>query len=309
MKAAQINAYGDASVITLQDIPTPKVTDDHVVVEVHAASINPFDSKLRSGAMKDLIPLNFPFTLGGDIAGVVTQVGANVTTVAAGDKVYGQAIALGSGSGAFAEYALAPAKSIAKIPHNLSFQEAASLPLAGVSALQALVDHAKLQKDQKVLITGGAGGIGLIAIHIAKHLGAHITTTASAQDRDFIKTLGADEVLDYRTTLLNTLPQDFDVVLNTAETDTTQLATLLKPGGHLVSLLGVDAATAKLASITATAQMTNVTTASLDSLRQLIETGAVTPHISHSFPLSDIAEAFTFKETQHTIGKVVISIR
>ena len=309
MKAAQINTYGDASVITLQEIDMPETTDDTVVVEVHAASINPFDSKLRSGAMKDFIPLTFPFTLGGDIAGIVTQPGANVSGLAVGDKVYGQAIAISGGSGAFAEYALAPTRSIAKMPSNLNFQEAASLPLAGVSALQALVDHIKLQSGQKILITGGSGGIGIIAIQIAKHLGAHVTTTVNAQDIAFAKTLGADEALDYKATNLDSLPQDFDAVLNTAMANTSALSTLLKPGGHLVSLLGVDDASASSSTITATPQMTSVTATALESLRQLIESGAVTPHIGHSFPLSQTAEAFQFKETQHTVGKIVITIR
>lgn len=309
MKAAQINTYGDASVITLKDVDMPEATADTVVIEVHAASINPFDSKLRSGAMKDFIPLTFPFTLGGDIAGVVTQVGNNVSSFAVGDKVYGQAIAISGGSGAFAEYALAPTKSIAKMPNNLNFEEAASLPLAGVSALQALVDHIQLQSGQKILITGGSGGIGIVAIQIAKHLGAHVTTTVNAQDISFAKALGADEALDYKTTNLDSLPQDFDAVLNTAMTDTSPLSTLLKPGGHLVSLLGVDGATASSSTITATPQMTSVTAAALESLGQLVGSGVVTPHIGRSFPLSQTAEAFQFKETQHTVGKVVVTIR
>lgn len=309
MKAAQINDYGDASAITLQDVATPEVTDDHVIVEVHAASINPFDGKLRSGAMKDFIPITFPFTLGGDIAGIVTQVGANVTNISVGDKIYGQAAAISGGSGAFAEYALAPTKSIAKMPSTLSFEEAASLPLASISALQALTDHIKLQSGQKILITGGTGGIGIAAIQIAKHLGAHITTTVSSHDVEFAKNLGADEVFDYKTAALDTLEHNFDAILNTAEADTSKLATLLKPGGQLVSLIGVDDATANSPAITATAQMTHVTAAALDNLRQLVEAGAVTPHISRSFTLASTADAFQFKETQHTVGKVVITIR
>ncbi|MBI2034279.1 MAG: NADP-dependent oxidoreductase [Candidatus Levybacteria bacterium] len=200
MKAAQYSTYGGAEVIEINNNavkPTPQ--EGQVLVEVHAASINPFDWKLRAGYMKDMIPLSFPVTIGGDFAGIVVQAGPprvdERQRVEAGDAVYGQALIINGGSGSLAEFAVANLKNIAAKPKNVTFEEAAALPLVGSSAVQALEDHIKLQKNQRILIHGGAGGIGHIAIQIAKYLGAFVATTVSSDDVDFVKKLGADEII------------------------------------------------------------------------------------------------------------------
>lgn len=310
MKAAQINDYGDPTAIHIQETPTPTIKENHVLVEVYASSLNPFDSKLRSGAMRQMIPLTFPFTLGGDIAGVVTEVGAGVEGITVGDKVYGQANALTGASGALAEYALTPANTIAKLPKNLDFSAAASLPLAGVSALQALTSHINLQAGQKILITGGAGGIGTIAIQIAKYLGAIVVATANSQDADLLQRLGADEIIDYKTTDIASLPHDFDAVLNNAgPEEANQALSILKPGGVVVSLTGVDEAKAASLGVRAVSQMTTVTTEALNALSKLIGEAIVTPQITQIYPFEQIVHAFQTKESTHTTGKTVITIR
>lgn len=197
MKAAQINAYGGSEVVEMNgQAPTPAVVDGSMLVEVHAAGVNPVDWKIREGYMQKMVPLKFPATLGGDFSGVVMEVGNTVSAFQPGDEVYGQAIIVGSGSGSFAEFVSANAGSAAQKPKTVNHTEAAALPLAGVSALQALTEHMSLFKGQKILIHGGAGGIGTIAVQLAKHLGAYVATTAAGGDATYGKELGADEVID-----------------------------------------------------------------------------------------------------------------
>ena len=190
MKAAQIKEYGDPSVVEIVEIDRPTAGEGQVLIEVHASSLNPVDSAIRSGYMHQMMPLQFPTTLGGDVAGVVTDVGAGAEGLKVGDRVYGQANAAFGNSGAFAEYAVTAAGQVAAAPKNLSLSEAASLPLVGVSAVQALTEHIKLEAGQKILITGGSGGIGTLAIQIAKALGAYVATTATGEGLEIAKELG-----------------------------------------------------------------------------------------------------------------------
>lgn len=310
MKAAQISEYGDASVVKINEVDKPEAGEGKVLVEVKASSLNPFDSKLREGYMKDSIPLKFPATLGGDIAGVVAEVGEGVTGFAAGDKVYGQAAVVAGNSGAFAEYAVTKASQIAKSPTNLDFEEAASLPLVGVSALQALTEHINLQSGQKILIHGGSGGIGSVATQIAKHLGAYVATTAPAEAADFVKNLGADEVIDYKAQDFITLVRDYDAVFDTVGGEVFEKSLdVLKQGGVAVSMIAsADEAAAKQRGVTAMTQGTKVTAERLEKLAKLVEDGVVTPQVSKVFPLDQIKEAFEFREGQSFTGKVVIKI-
>ena len=310
MKAAQINAYGDPSVVEINEINTPQVGEGQVLVEVHASSLNPFDSKLRAGDMKEMISLQFPVTLGGDIAGVVTQVSEGVTSVAVGDKVYGQANVAAGSSGAFAEYAATAAKYIAKAPANLDFEQAASLPLVGVSALQALKHHLNLQDGQKIFIHGGAGGIGTVAIQIASHLGAYVATTATGDNIEYVKQLGADEVIDYTTQDFAELLSEYDAVFDTVGGDDfSKSFTVLKQGGAAVSMIAQpDEAKASERGITAMMQSTHVTTDALNELTMLVENGVVTPQIGKVFPFAQIREAFEARETGDIRGKVVIKV-
>ncbi len=311
MKAARIHEYGDPSVIKIQDIATPSVNDGKVLVEVHAASLNPFDTSVRSGRMKDAIPLQFPATLGGDIAGVVTGVGAGVSNVATGDKVYGQANVVAGNSGAFAEYALTGANQVALMPSNLDFQSAASLPLVGLSALQSLVTHINLQPGQKLFIHGGAGGIGTIAIQLAKHLGATVATTATGEAMGKAQSLGADQVIDYKAEDFSTILTEFDAVFDTVGgNDFTQALKILRRGGIAVSMIAqADQGVAAERGVTAITQATKTTSQALDQLRELVESGAIKPQVSKVFPLNDVAQAFRVRESGGVSGKVVLAIR
>jgi len=308
MKAAQINEYGDASVVTVREVEKPFASEGKVLIEVHASSINPYDITVRSGRAGSLA---LPITLGGDVAGVVSEVGEGVTGIAVGDKVYGQAAVVAGNSGAFAEYAATAAGQVAKAPANLDFKEAASLPLVGVSALQAITGHIKLATGQKILITGGAGGIGSIAVQIAKHIGAHVVTTATGEGLELAKKLGADEVNDYKTSDVSGLPHDFDAVFDTVGGENfDNTLHVLKKGGIAVSMIGTPNETlAKELEVTAMMQMTRVTTEALSTLRELVESGVVTPQVGAVFALEDIVKAFEAKEKGDTAGKIVIEIQ
>jgi alcohol dehydrogenase len=312
MKAAQINAYGGADVIEINDSaekPSPK--DEQVLVEVHASSVNTIDGKIRASSLQQFLKLQFPVTLGGDIAGVVAEVGNGVSDVAAGDKVYGQASVFREGSGALAEFAATKADQIAKMPSNINFEEAAALPLTGVSALQALEQHIQLQKGQKILIHGGAGGIGSIAIQIAKHIGAYVATTASAESKQFVTELGADEVIDYKSQKFEDIIKDFDAVFDTVGGETNKKSyQVLKKGGILVSMgEQTDQALERQYDVTAITQMTHVSTEALEKLAKLVEEGIVKTLIDKTFPLEQTQEAFTTQEDGGVKGKVVITIK
>ena len=194
----QIRKYGGNEVLEVSDIPKSKPGKNQVLVAVHAASVNPFDLAVRSGGMRSVSSLQLPFTLGGDFAGVVSETGEDVVDFKIGDEVYGSAIVFGSGSGAFAQEVSVNIANCALKPKGVNMQEAAALPLVGSSAVQALEEHIKLKNNQKILIHGGAGGIGHIAIQLAKSKGAYVAATVGDKDREFVERLGADEVIDYK---------------------------------------------------------------------------------------------------------------
>lgn len=309
MKAAQINQYGDPSVIEINDIEMPIVAPGKVLVEIHASSINPFDGKLRSGMMKDFITLTFPVTLGGDFSGAVREVGQGVEDFAVGDKVYGQAAAKAN-SGAFAEFATTAAKQVAKMPSNLDFKQAASLPLVGSSALQALTEHIALQKGQKLFITGGSGGIGTVAIQIAKHIGAYVTTSDTGDGLEKAKQLGADQVIDYKTQDFTELLHDYDAVYDLVGAEFDKTLHALKSGGVAVSMVAQPNETlADELGVRAYHQQTKITTERLTALAELVEQGVVQPQVDTVYPLDNIIEAFQAKESGGIVGKVVIAIR
>lgn len=307
MKAAQYSKHGDSSVIEINEVPISQAKDGQLLVEVHAASINPFDYKVRLGYIPGM-PKTFPVTIGGDFSGIIKETTGDFKE---GDKVYGQAGFYNGGSGSMAEYVLAPLTTVYAMPKNLSFEEAASLPLAAVSALQALEEHIKLQTGQKILITGGAGGIGSFAIQIAKAIGAYVATTVSPDDVAFAKSLGADEVLDYRTQNVADILSDYDAVFNTAGEKTwDDVIRILKKGGVIVSMNGQpNPQLAQERGITSIGQGTQSSPEKLKRLNELVETGKITPHIDKVFPLLQTREAFVYQETQSPRGKVVVKIR
>lgn len=307
MKAAQITQYGDASAVNVVEVDKPIAQEGQVVVEVHASSLNPFDSAVRAGYMQEMVALQLPVTLGGDIAGKVVEVGEGVDSIVVGDTVYGQANVVAGNSGAFAEYAATAAAQVAKVPSNVSIQKAGSLPLVGVSALQALTEHIGLKSGQKILITGGAGGIGQIAIQIAKHLGAYVATTATGEGVETVKALGADEVFDYKTQDYTESLSNYDAAFDTVGGEELQrIVTALKDGGIAVSMAGQPEEKEGVSSI---AQMTQVTTDKLDKLRELVEAGTVKPSVGKVFSLDEIQDAFTARESGTVSGKVVLKIK
>jgi alcohol dehydrogenase len=223
MKSAQINQYGGSEVIEInQSTSEPTVSSGKVLVTIKAAGVNPADWKIREGGLQQLISLQFPSTLGMDFSGVIKQVGEGVipSEFKQGDEVYGQAGVVNGGSGAFAEMALTNKESIAHKPKRLSHPESAALPLVGVSAWWALVDDIGLSNGQKILIHGGAGGIGSIAIQLAKNLGAYVATTVSTNDKQFVQELGADIVIDYKTQTFEDLVHEYDAVFDTVGGET-----------------------------------------------------------------------------------------
>jgi alcohol dehydrogenase len=310
MKAAQISNYGenDQIKVTVSDQPVPQ--QGQILVQVKAAAINPFEISILKGSLKEKMPFPMPITMGGDFAGVVTGLGDGVTEFAIGDEVYGQGVIANGGSGTLAEYVAANTKNTARRPLKVGFEETASLPLSGVSALQAIEEHAMLGASQKILIHGGAGGIGSLAIQIARHHGAYVATTVGADDVSFVIELGADEAIDYKSQKFEEIIKDYDVVFDTVGGDVTSrsLATL-KKGGKLITMIGpIDMAQAESLGVTGINQSTAVTTARLERLATLVNDGVVKPVIDTVFPLDKAAEAYELLENGHPRGKVVVLI-
>ena len=312
MRAAQINEYGDVEVIKVNtEAAKPTVGEGQVLVEVHAASLNPLDTAIRQGYMQQIMALAFPITLGGDFAGVVVEVGEGVSDFKVGDEIYGDANRRFGGSGSFAEFAAANADFTSYKPKNANFSEAAALPLTGTSAIQALTEHMDLKSGQKILIHGGAGGIGTIAIQIAKHIGAYVTTTAAAKDTDYVKDLGADEVIDYTSQAFEDIVHEYDAVYDTVGRDTYMRSfKVLKKGGIIVSML--EQPNEELIAqygVSAIGQFTQPTTKRLAKLAELVDQGVVKVHIDKVFPLEQIADAFSYRETSSPRGKVIVEIK
>lgn len=312
MKAVQITRYGHADAIAVNEVDVPAAGAGQVLVEVHASSINPVDTYIREGKRQERFPLRLPVTLGYDVAGVVKSLGAGVTSLQLGDAVYGQAAATNGGSGAFAEYAVAPTARLARMPASLSFTDAASLPLVGVSALQAVVEYMKVQPGQKVLIHGGGGGIGSVAIQIAKNAGAHVATTAPGDDLAFVKQLGADEVIDYKSQKFDELLSGYDAAFDTVGGDTyARSFKVLRRGGILVSMTHPPKNDLpEQYGVTLVDESTRMDTASLDALTRLVGAGVVTPHVDRAYPLDRVREAFEDKEggAGRVRGKIAIVV-
>lgn len=312
MKAVQINSYGGREVLEInENAPKPFVTKGQALVEVYAASINPIDWKIRAGYLKKMAPLSFPATLGGDFAGVVKEVGENVADLKIGDEVYGSAILLNGGSGSFAEFVVSNITNLAHKPKSIDFIQAAALPLTGASATQALEEHIKLQNGQKILIQGGAGGIGMIAIQLGKLLGAYVATTVSADDKDYVKSLGADEVIDYKDEAFEEMLSDFDAVFDTVGGETTDRSfKVIRKRGIIVSMAGQPSMElAQKYGVIAIGQNTNVNPERLNHLAKLIDSGKIKAHLDKVFPLEQAKEAFKDLEEGHPRGKVVLKIK
>ena len=310
MKSAQITRYGNNS-IEINEVTMPNLSAGKVLVNIKIAGINPIDWKIREGYMQQMIHLQFPSTLGMDFSGVIKQVGEDVSSdFKQGDEVYGQAGVPSGGSGAFSELALANATSIAHKPKRLSHTQAAALPLVGVSAWQALVEHIGLSKGQNILIHGGAGGIGSIAIQLAKNLGAHVATTVSSDDKQFVKDLGANEVIDYKTQTFEELVHDYDSVFDTVGGETyTRSFRVLRKGGIIVSMLEQqNLELMEQFGVKAVSQFTQVNRERLSKFAEWVDQNKVNIHIDKTFSLNEVGKALDYLRDIHPRGKIVLAI-
>ncbi len=311
----------------------PNVGPDDVLVEVEAAGLNLLDSKIRNGEFKLILPYKPPLVLGHDLAGTILAVGANVRSFKPGDTVFARP--RDGQIGAFAERIAVKAADLSAKPANLSMAEAASIPLVALTAWQALVEVARVGPGQKVLIHAGSGGVGTIAIQLAKHLGATVATTASAANADLVRSLGADVVIDYKTEDFSALLSGYDVVLNSLDATTlVKSLKVLKPGGKLISISGPpDPAFAKAQGLNAVLRLViRILSAGirrkagragvdysflfmradgeqLARIARLIEDGAIRPVIDHTYPFEKLNEAFAYIETGRARGKVVVTLK
>jgi alcohol dehydrogenase len=313
MKSAQINQYGGSEVIEInQSTSEPTVSSGKVLVTIKAAGVNPADWKIREGGLQQLISLQFPSTLGMDFSGVIKQVGEGVipSEFKQGDEVYGQAGVVNGGSGAFAEMALTNKESIAHKPKRLSHPESAALPLVGVSAWWALVDDIGLSNGQKILIHGGAGGIGSIAIQLAKNLGAYVATTVSTNDKQFVQELGADIVIDYKTQSFEDLVHEYDAVFDTVGGETYRRSfKVVKKAGIIVSMLEQpDSELMNQYDVKAIFRFTQATRERLTKLAQWIDQNNIRVNVEKKFSLEKAGDALDYQKDVHPRGKVVLAM-
>jgi NADPH:quinone reductase-like Zn-dependent oxidoreductase len=304
MKAIRMPSYGGAEVLVYEDTARPEPQAGEVLIQVYAAGVNGIDWKIRDGNFQDLMKFQLPLILGLDAAGVVAAVGAGVTNVGVGQEVYGTIDQ--NRSGAYAEYAIAKADAIAPKPKSLSYIEAASIPVAALTAWQALFDKGNLTKGQTALIHGAAGGVGMFAVQLAKWKGAKVIATASTSKLETVRSLGADEVIDYTTTPFETVVSGVDLVLDVlgGETQSRSWQTL-KPNGILVSTLPPPPpAPAGLRSEAVTAAKSE----QLLEISKLLESGQLKTIVERVFPLRETAQALELNKTGHTQGKIVIQV-
>ncbi|WP_078548358.1 NADP-dependent oxidoreductase [Litchfieldia alkalitelluris] len=311
MKAIVIEEYGDKNVLVEKNIERPSISENQVLVEVHATSINPIDWKVRAGYLKEMLPFEFPIILGWDAAGVVVEVGSNVTDFKVGDSVFTRPATTNRGT--YAEYLSVDTNLLARMPEKMSFEEAASIPLAGLTAWQCLVDFGNIQKGEKVLVHAGAGGVGIFAIQIAKSLGAYVATTASENNIEFLKSLGADEVINYKENDFSEVLNGLDLVLDSMGGDIQSKSyKVLKEKGKLVSIVQPPSAE-EAASFNAEAGFVwlEPNGEQLQKLADLYVEGKVKPVIGKTFDFSEqsLKEAHDLSETHHARGKIVIRVK
>lgn len=331
MKAAVIDHYKQP-MPKLKEVNVPNIRTNDVLVKIVAASINPIDLKTKDGGLKMLLKYEMPMIMGSDFSGVITKVGANVSKYQVGDAVYGRVQK--NRIGTFAEYIAVDQGDIALKPDNINFEEAASIPLVGLTSYQALHDIMQIKPGQKVMIQGGSGGIGTIAIQIAKYLGAYVATITSADNFDLVKSLGADYLIDYRTTDFSTVLSDYDYVFDTRGGKTLEDAfKIVKPGGKVVSIAGLPnqrfgkeygvplwkqlafgLATHKLTKLekqtgaSYTFLFMKPSGAQLDILGQLIETETIKPIIDRVVPFTEIEKALTYSKSGRAKGKIILQM-
>jgi len=333
MKAFIVDRYGKKDGVRIGVMPEPELRPDDVLVQIHAASINPVDFKIRDGQLKVVLPYRVPFILGNDLAGVVVRVGSRVRHFKPGDEIYARADK--DRMGTFAESISIKEDAVAIKPRTLTMEEAASIPLVGLTAWQALIEKANLKRGQKILIHAGSGGVGTFAIQLAKHLGATVATTTSTANVDWVKRLGADIVIDYKKEDFETILRDYDVVLDTLGGEALEKSLrVLKPGGRLISIAGPpdpDFAeeyglawilrqgirflsyrirkSAKRHHVSYSFLFMRPSGGQLREIAALIDSGSIRPVVDRVFPFESTKEALAYVETGRAKGKVVIKVR
>lgn len=333
MKAYTINRYSKKGILQLVELPEPIVKDNEVLVQIHAASVNQIDIKLKSGEFKLMLPYKLPLILGHDLAGIVTKVGSKVSRFKVGDKIFAQPAVFKIGS--FAEYIAINETDVALKPKNISMEQAASIPLVALTVWQAFIEKAKIKKGQKVFIQAGSGGVGTIAIQLAKHMGATVATTTSAANIELVKSLGADVVIDYKMQDFEKILNDYDIVLNSQDAKTLEKSLrVLKSGGKVISISGPpDFAFAKesgLSWLMKTAifflsrkvrkqakqlgvdysfLFMNANGKQLAEIGSMIEAGIIHPVIDKVFPFEQTNEALSYVSSGRAKGKVIVKIK
>lgn len=333
MKALTFKRYGKSPGIGFADLPMPALKPDELLVEIHAAGVNPIDNMIPTGLFKPVLKFALPATMGSDLAGVVIAVGSRVTRFKKGDAVFASLFDLGTGS--LAEFAAVPERVAALKPANLDFVQAASIPMVALTSWQALKERPKVQKGQKVFIPAGSGGIGTFAIQLAKHLGAKVGTTTSTGNVQLVSSLGADEVIDYKMQQFENVLRGYDLVLGTLRGKEIEKSIgILKPGGKIVSLIGpLDAAFAsvrrlnfvlKLAFSLMSRRITRLAAkrdvsysflfvradgAQLSEIGALLESGHIRPVIDKVFPFDQAKEALDYLAQGRARGKVVVQLK
>lgn len=333
MRAFIINRYGKNEKLHLGKLPEPVVNENDVLVEVHSAGLNVLDSKIKKGEFKLFLPYKLPLVLGHDVAGVIIKVGSKVSRFKAGDEVYARPA--DHRIGTFAEYIAIHENDVAFKPKGLSMEEAASVPLVALTAWQALVERADIKKGQKVFIQAGSGGVGTIAVQLAKHLGATVATTTGTANVEWVKALGADVVIDYKKVDFESVLHDYDVVLNSQDARTLEKSLrVLKPGGKLISISGPpdpDFARetglgwlmksilsllsfnvrkkAKRRQVAYSFLLMRAEGSQLNKITFLIDSGIIHPVVDKVFPFEQTNDALAYVESGRAKGKVVVKIK
>ena len=315
MKAIVMNQFGGRDVLAWADVPKPECGAGEVLVRVKAAGVNPVDWKIREGWLKEMFPHAFPLIPGWDVAGIVEAVGAQVPQWRPGDEVYAYARKPKVQHGAYAEFIALDAAHVARKPSNLSFEEAASVPLAGLTAWQSLFDAAQLKETERVLIHAAAGGVGSFAVQLARNAGAEVFGTASARNHAFLKELGASLAIDYRTekipdVIRKAAPDGLDVVYDcVGGAALEQTPELLRENGRLVTIVDPEVAQRFAEQgLNASFVFVEPNSGQLDALRAQLEDGRLKTHVAAVFPLAEAAKAHELIEQQHTRGKIVLTV-
>lgn len=308
MKAVRMHAYGGPEVLAYEDVPQPVPAAGEVLLKVYASSLNPVDHTTRAGYMQEMVQVQFPFTLGADLAGVVEALGEGVTKFTIGDAVYGYSNMMRQG--AYAEYAIVSEGEIAPKPSSVDFVTAAAVPLAGLTAWQGLFDAGGLQAGQTVLIHGAGGGIGTFAVQFARAKGARVLGTASSSKLDLLKELGVAEAIDYTSTNFEDVARDVDLVFDTVGADLLlRSLEVLKPGGVYVSCADYpDEEAAAKQGKRARVMITQINPAQLSEIAGLIDSGDVTPVVSAVLPLAEARQAHELISAGHLRGKTVLRV-